>query len=165
MNEVATKMVSTFKKQWKYYHFFRIFYMAIIILSKTDFVVAEDGFPARVLNFGSGWKNQKTNRDAFYPKPKFETLAALFDFWGCKLLFKCSMFKRLRLLLMKMGSTFKKQWKHYRFFRIYYLAVIMLLKTVSVVSEDGFYARVWNFREWIKKPKNNKNAFYPKPKF
>ena len=119
----------------------------------------------RVLNFRERIKKPKNNKNAFYPKPKFQTLAALFDFWGCWFLFESSMFKRLRLFLLKMGSTFKKQCKYYRFFRIFYLAVIFRTKTDSDVSEDGFYVRVLNFGSGWKNQKNNKNAFYQKPKF
>ena len=53
-----------------------------IFLEKSVLFVSETVRLARVSNFGVGQKT-KVNYKRFCPEPKFETLAALFDFLGC----------------------------------------------------------------------------------
>ena len=53
-----------------------------IFLEKSVLFVSETVRLARVSNFGVGQKT-KVNYKRFCPEPKFETLAALFDFLWC----------------------------------------------------------------------------------
>ena len=64
------------------------FFYFIFLLSEQDFLlevrflVSELGSSCKGFKFGAGQKT-KVNYKRFCPEPKFETLAALFDFLGC----------------------------------------------------------------------------------
>ena len=65
------------------------FFYFIFLLSEQDFLLEVGFFLFRswgrlawVSNFGAGQKI-RVNYKRFCPEPKFETLAALFDFLGC----------------------------------------------------------------------------------